>query len=93
MKHYIIVKFKRNYDYKLEKDNIEELFEKAKEINGVEDVLIHCSNSTRENRFDLMIEMLLTFEGLQNFDNSVIHYNWKNNYGKYIESKTIFDCD
>lgn len=40
-----------------------------------------------------MIEMELTFDGLQSFDNSSIHYDLKNNYRKYIENKTIFDCD
>lgn len=93
MKHYIIVKFKNNYNYKLEVNNIKNLFDKAKKIDGVESIIIKCSNSTRENRFDLMIEMDLTFKGLQNFDNSFIHYEWKNKYGEHIENKTIFDCD
>ena len=93
MKHYIIVKFKNNYNYKSEINNIYNLFNEAKKIDGVKDITIKSSNSTRENRYDLMIEMDLTFEGLQNFDASDIHYNWKNSYGKYIESKTIFDCD
>lgn len=93
MKHYIIVKFKNNYNYKSEINNIYNLFNEAKKIDGVKDITIKSSNSTRENRFDLMIEMELTVEGLQNFDNSEIHSNWKNSYGKHIESKTIFDCD
>lgn len=93
MKHYIIVKFKDKYNYKLEIDNIKNLFNEAKKIDGVGDIIVKCSNSAKENRFDLMIEMTLNYEGLQNFDNSVIHYNWKNEYGKYVENKTIFDCD
>ena len=40
-----------------------------------------------------MIEMILTYDGLVNFDKSNIHYDWKKIYGEYIESKTIFDCD
>lgn len=93
MKHYIIVKFKNNYNYKYEINNIKNIFDEAKKIDGIEGITIKSSNSNRENRFDLMIEMELTFEALQRFDDSVIHYNWKNNYGKYIENKTIFDCD
>lgn len=93
MKHYIIVKFKENYNYKLEVNNIKDLFKKTKNIDGVEDVKIHCSNSIKSNRFDLMIEMILTYDGLVNFDKSNIHYDWKKIYGEYIESKTIFDCD
>ena len=90
MKHYIIVKFKNNYNYKYEINNIKNLFDEAKKIDGIEEITIKSSNSNRENRFDLMIEMELTFDGLQSFDNSSIHYDWKNNYGKYIENKTIF---
>jgi hypothetical protein len=37
--------------------------------------------------------MYLTTEGLKAFDNSWIHAKWKEEYGKYIQSKTIFDCD
>ena len=40
-----------------------------------------------------MIKMDLTHDGLINFDNSWIHAKWKNDYGKYIQSKTIFDCE
>ncbi len=93
MKHYIIVKFKNNYNYKYEINNIKNLFDEAKKIDGIEEITIKSSNSNRENRFDLMIEMELTFDGLQSFDNSSINNDWKNNYGKYIENKTIFDCD
>lgn len=40
-----------------------------------------------------MIEMSLTKESLELFDNSEIHKTWKDEYGKYIVNKTIFDCD
>lgn len=93
MKHYIIVKFITDYNYKNELDNIIKLFDESKKIFGVESVNIYCSNSNRDNRHDIMIEMILSKEGLENFDNSDIHRNWKELYGKYISSKTIFDCD
>ena len=93
MKHYIIVKFKNNFNYKSEVKNIKEIFNKTKAIDGVEDVQIKCSNSMRENRFDLMIEISLSYEGLQKYDISDAHHEWKNKYAEYIESKTIFDCD
>ena len=56
MKHYIIVKFKNNYNYKYEINNIKNLFDEAKKIDGIEEITIKSSNSNRENRFDLMIE-------------------------------------
>lgn len=40
-----------------------------------------------------MIEMVLTPQALELFDNSQIHKKWKTEYGKYIVNKTIFDCD
>lgn len=93
MKHYIIVKFISDFDYVKELDKINNLFNKALEIDGVNRIDIYRSNSSLSNRYDLMIKMELTKEGLINFDNSSIHSKWKSDYGKYIESKTIFDCD
>lgn len=93
MKHYIIVKFNSDYDYKKEIENINKLFNEALKIEGVNKIYIYKSNSDRTNRHDLMIEMKLTEQGLIDFDNSWIHKKWKEDYGKYIETKTIFDCD
>lgn len=93
MKHYIIVKFNDDYNYSNEIENIKQLFNKTLEIEGVKKVEIYKSNSELANRYDLMIKMSLTHKGLTNFDKSWIHAKWKNDYGQYIQSKTIFDCD
>ena len=93
MKHYIIVKFNSDYDYKKEIENIKKLFNEALKIEGVNKIDIYKSNSERTNRHDLMIKMELTEQGLIDFDNSWIHKKWKEDYGKFIETKTIFDCD
>lgn len=93
MKHYIIVKFKSEYDYLKELDEIKSLFGEALKIDGVSKINIYTSNSKLSNRYDLMIKMELTQEALIVFDNSWIHKKWKNDYGIYIENKTIFDCD
>ena len=93
MNHYIIVKFNDDYDYLKEIDNIQELFDESLKISGIDKVNIYVSNSKLSNRYDLMIKMELTSDGLAKFDNSWIHKKWKEDYGKYIESKTIFDCD
>ena len=93
MNHYIIVKFNSNYDYLKEINNITSLFNESLKISGVDKVNIYVSNSELSNRYDLMIKMELTSDGLVEFDNSWIHKKWKEDYGKYIENKTIFDCD
>lgn len=92
MKHYIIVKFKENTDVDGMIPEITELFEKALALDGVSRVALHRSNSDRPNRHDLMIEMILTPEGLAVYDASLMHQEWKAQYGQYIEQKTIFDC-
>ena len=93
MKHFIIVKFKDN----VRKDNlvnpIKNLFDKALDIDGIDTINIYLSNTELSNRHDLMIEMNLTLEALNIFDNSYIHKTWKDGFGKYIMSKIIFDCD
>ena len=93
MKHYIIVKFYEDYNYLESVDNIKTLFNESLEINNINNVEIYVSNSKLSNRYDLMIIMTLDKEALIEFDNSWIHKKWKEDYGKYIENKTIFDCD
>ena len=93
MKHFIIVKFKKEYNYKDKFNNIKDLFNEAMVIPEIKDIIIHKSNSSKDNRHDLMIEMILTMNGLQDFDNSEVHRKWKEIYGKHIENKTIFDCE
>ena len=72
MKHYIIVKFKDREDTEKLLPEIKALFQKALDLKGVESVLIHKSNSNRENRYSIMIEMSLSQEGLEAFDASEI---------------------
>ena len=68
MKHYIIAKFKDRDDTEKLLPEIKELFNETLKIPGVESFVIHKSNSTRENRYSIMIEMNLSAEGLGNFD-------------------------
>ena len=93
MKHYIIVKFKSDLDYQKEIEKITNLFNESLKIEGIKEINIYKSNSKLSNRYDLMIKMDLTHEALNEFDNSWIHAKWKEEYGNFIESKTIFDCD
>ncbi len=93
MKHFIIVKFDDTQNIQDTLEPIRNLFNQSLNIEGVNHVQIHTSNTNRSNRHDLMIEMNLTEKGLEAFDHSEIHRIWKNEYGKYIVNKTIFDCD
>ena len=93
MKHYIIAKFKDKTDTEKLLPEITALFQKTLDLDGVENVTIHKSNSTRDNRYSIMIEMELTTEGLEAFDASEVHKEWKATYGDRLESKAIFDCD
>lgn len=93
MKHYIIVKFNENVEKEKLINPIKELFQKAMHIEEVIKVDIYESNMYLPNRYDLMIKMDLSKKDLEEFDNGEIHKAWKERFGKYIASKTIFDCD
>ena len=93
MKHFIIAKFRENIDWKALVPEITSHFEAARSIDGISDVIIHTSCSNRSNRFHIMIELQMTPSGLENFDKSAVHSEWKAKYGDMLEGKTIFDCE
>ena len=93
MKHYIIVKFNENAEKEKLINPINELFQKALNIKEIVKVDIYESNIDLPNRYDLMIKMDLSKTALEEFDNGEIHKEWKESFGKYIMSKTIFDCE
>jgi len=92
MKHYIIVKFNDDVKYLDFFDSIKELFNRALEIDGVNSIEYFTNCVNLPKRYDIMIRMTLSDNGLSNFDNSNIHKEWKEKYGNMIASKTIFDC-
>lgn len=94
MNHYIIVKFQNetaNREHLCRE--IEELFTRSTEIDGIHRVQIHRSSIDLPNRHDLMIHMEMEPQALPVFDRSWIHREWKERYGGYLVTKTIFDCD
>lgn len=93
MRHYIILKFKAEYDHAGHTEEISGLFYKTMEIEGVSSVRLYVSNSDLSNRYDMMIEMNLTKRALKAFDACWIHKKWKDDYGRYLADKVIFDCD
>ncbi len=93
IRHFIIIKFENSVNIQTLIEPIRNLFNSTLSIEGIKKVEIYESNTNLPNRYDLMIEMLLTSQALKLFDNSQIHKTWKTEYGKYIVNKTIFDCD
>lgn len=92
MKHYIIVKWNNTVSDKVSiAVKIRNLYAAAVEIPGVEHVVIHENITQRDNRYDLMIIMDMENEGLQNWDDSILHKQWKTEYGPLIDNKAIFD--
>ncbi|MFV0238819.1 MAG: hypothetical protein ACK5H4_02095 [Lacrimispora sphenoides] len=93
MTHYIIVKFLDTVSNKEELiSQINELFLRATEIPGIQQVQTFSSCIDRANRHDLMIKMVFEPDILNVWDSSEIHQKWKDDFGKYLAAKTIFDC-
>ena len=94
MTHYIIVKFQDTVSIKEELiSQINDLFSHATEIPGIHQVHIFSSCIDRTNRHDLMIKMDMDADALNVWDSSEIHQKWKDDFGKYLAAKTIFDCN
>lgn len=92
MNHLIIVKLKRNVTNMDEIiQQIEKLFEKSLELDGIHNIKIHKNIMKFPNRYDFMIDIEMEEESLKLFDNSKIHHIWKEKYSHYLEDKIIFD--
>ncbi|MDO5331068.1 MAG: Dabb family protein [Bacillota bacterium] len=94
MKHCIIVKWNDKVKDKGEYyKKAVDAFRGVTAIEGVNGYEVYKSNSTRSNRFDIMIEIDCSKEGLENYDVCQLHQDWKKNFTEFFESKTIFDYD
>ena len=91
MRHYIIAKFRPGVDWPTLVEPVRAIVEETLSIEGITGVRVYPSNSSRENRHHLMIELELTPEALKRYDVSQPHLRWKETYGPLLESKTIFD--
>ncbi len=92
MKHCILVKFIKSFDWQSELSKIATIFDSIN-INGVHktEYLVNCID--RENRYDLLIRIDMEKEALEKYDMSENHHIWKETYSKYIEKKAIFDYE
>ena len=94
MRHFIIVKYNDKVtDRAAFVEEVKRVFSPALDIPGVSALNVFPSCSTRKNRHDLMIELVLTPAALEIYDHSDFHHYWKDNYSQFIEDKTIFDCE
>ncbi len=92
MKHCIIVKFLKDYDWKSELPNIQRIFDGIK-IDGVNKVEYITNCIDRENRYDLLIRVDMKKEALPLYDACDNHHEWKETYSKFIDKKAIFDYE
>ncbi|MEG1775075.1 MAG: hypothetical protein RR367_01110 [Clostridia bacterium] len=92
MKHYIIVKYN---DLVADREaflrEATEVFAPVIDIAGVRSVALHPAVLLGGNRYDLMILIDMERESLPAYDASQAHRLWKENFGKYIAHKVIFD--
>lgn len=92
MKHCILVKFNKDFDWKNELDNIKRIFDSI-DVEGYHftEYCINCVN--RANRFDLLIRIDIDKEALPLYDVCPSHLEWIENYAKHVEQKAIFDYE
>ncbi len=94
MKHHIIVKFNSSAPkVSVIEPEIRTLFEKALCMDGIHGLEIKTNIVHRPNRYDMMIILDMESEALERYDSSDYHLQWKNQYGKFIERKAIFDSE
>ena len=94
MRHCIIVKFDPSQcDKKALIGEIREFFATAPKPEVVRNLEIFENCVDRENRFDLMIVAEMEKSDLALWDSSSMHALWKEGFGKFLLSKTIFDYE
>lgn len=94
MKHYIIVKFTPEVQDKPALiARVRSLYAAASEIPGVAGAEVIPCCIDRPNRFDLMIIVHMDKAALPTWDDSRLHHDWKEQFGQYVEKKTIFDAE
>ena len=93
MKHYILVKFKKEVILDDILDDIKNLFNEALTIEGIHSITYKTNVVNRDNRYHLMIVFDMDNDALALYDESKQHLKWKQDYASMIESKAIIDCE
>ncbi|MCQ2501754.1 MAG: Dabb family protein [Lachnospiraceae bacterium] len=96
MHHVMLAKFKPE----ISKEQITEMFpaiqaiyENAKTIEGIHDVIYHRNCIDRPNRYDISVSIVMEKEALPLWDACPWHKQWKEEYGDMLEKKCIFDYE
>lgn len=96
MRHHILAKYSQEVMPEQKEqlaDDILHLFEKTKTIPGIHQVEVHKNCINRENRYDILIVIEMDKTALEEYDGCIWHKQWKEEYGKILEKKAIFDCE
>lgn len=96
MNHVMIAKFKPEYS-KAEIlamfEDIKLIYENAKTIPGIHDVIYKSNCIDRPNRYDIYVNIVMDREALSSWDDCQWHAEWKKKYGDLLQSKCIFDYE
>jgi len=96
MHHVMLAKFKKDYS-KEEIDNmfvdIKAIYDNARTIPGITDVIYHRNCIDRPNRYDISVSLVMEKDSLALWDACSYHKMWKEQYGDKLESKCIFDYE
>jgi len=94
MKHCILVKWNSLVINKEEiLIKVKAVFDKLNGFDGVKNVSYFQNIIDRPNRYDLMICIEMDKSFLEIYDSSQPHLEWKQNFGKFVENKAIFDYE
>lgn len=95
MKHCILAKYTAEAygqrDTLLER--VREIFSSATDIPGVQGVSVYPNCVDRSNRYDVLIVLEMEQEALTRYDESAMHHLWKDEFGRLLEKKAIFDFE
>ena len=92
MKHHIIVKFTDDVTDKAALvREVRTMFDGEAKPEGVHSYSFVENCVARPNRYDLMIIVHMDADALANWDASTVHHRWKDEFGRFVAAKAIFD--
>lgn len=91
MEHYMVVKFNKGVDAGELYDEIEDLFSRASDIEGVRKAEVFLSSFRLKDRYDMMIRIRMRKSAVNDFINSSVYRIWEERYVPLIDELTVFD--
>ena len=96
MNHVMLAKFKPEYTKEEKAEmfaDIRKIYDNAKSIPGIRDVVYHTNCIDRPNRYDISVTLVMDEAALPAWDKCEWHKVWKDGYGDKLEAKCIFDYE